>query len=43
MNLWYTGLLVVTVLPIILGIGAFGAIYLKEEFYKYTFYEDEES
>lgn len=43
MNLWYLALMVVTVLPILIGIGAFGAIYVRDEFYKFEFYEDEEA
>lgn len=43
MNLWYIALMVVTFLPIVMGIGAFGAIYLKDEFYKYEFYEEDEA
>ena len=42
-NVWYIALLLATVLPIVVGIGAFGAMYLKEEFYKHPFYEDDES
>lgn len=42
-NFWYIVLLFATVLPILMGLGAFGAIYLKEEFYKHPFYEDDAS
>lgn len=43
MEVWFIVLMFVTVLPILMGIGAFGAVYLRDEFYKYKFYEEDEA
>jgi len=43
MTLWYLALMAVTVLPILMGIGAFAFNYMKDEFYKHPFYDDQDA
>lgn len=42
MTLWYIITMVVVIVPIAIGAGAFAVDYMREEFYKYPFYEENE-